>query len=150
MYEQFLETWAINGRINAFFLNEVDTTTLWEKANKGKAVGAHLAHMHNVRLMWLKASAPALLEGLEKLEEGATKEQILAAHVQSGERMAALIGEGLEAGRVKGFKPHAAAFLAYMLAHEAHHRGQAELILRQLGQPVSDKVMYGMWEWGSR
>src|SRR5689334_10775181 len=142
MYEQFLETWAINGRINAFFLDEIEPVVLWEKANKGKAAGAQFSHIHNVRLMWLKASAPALLEGLEKLEEGATKEQILAAHIQSGERMAALIGEGLEAGKVKNFKPHAAAFLGYMLAHEAHHRGQAELILRQLGKPISDKVMY--------
>jgi uncharacterized damage-inducible protein DinB len=51
---------------------------------------------------------------------------------------------------VKGFKPHAVGFLGYLIAHEAHHRGQATLILKALGSPLDNKADYGMWEWGVR
>ena len=53
-------------------------------------------------------------------------------------------------GRIKGFKPDAASFFAYLVAHDAHHRGQIAMLARQLGHPVSQSVMFGMWEWGTR
>ncbi len=150
MKDQMLEAWAINGRVNGYFVEAIDDSVLWSKANKGKAPAAQFAHIHSVRMMWLKASAPDLLDRLERVEEGASKVELAAALVASGDRMATMIGDGLDSGRIKGFKPHAVGFVAYLLAHEAHHRGQAELILRQLGVPLSDKVSYGLWEWGSR
>jgi hypothetical protein len=48
---------------------------------------------------------------------------------------------------VKGFKPHAAAFL---VSHESHHRGQIALTLKQAGHPLEKKVAFGIWEWGTR
>jgi hypothetical protein len=51
-------------------------------------------------------------------------------------------------GRIKGFKPHAAAFVGYICAHEAFHRAHVELSLRQAGLPISDKTAYALWEWG--
>ena len=68
----------------------------------------------------------------------------------SGEAIATLIEQSLAAGRVKGFKPHPAAFLGYLVSHEAHHRGQAVLTLGLDGRPVDRKVLYGLWEWGVR
>ena len=53
-------------------------------------------------------------------------------------------------GRVKNFKPDAASFLAYLLAHDAHHRGQISMLARQLGQTLPQSVNFGMWEWGTR
>ena len=38
-------------------------------ASKGRTVGEQFAHIHNVRLMWLKSAAPDLLAGLAKLEK---------------------------------------------------------------------------------
>jgi len=58
----------------------------------------------------------------------------------------ALRGEG----RVRGFRPDAAGFLAYLISHDAHHRGQISMLARQLGHPISQKAMFGIWEWGSR
>jgi uncharacterized damage-inducible protein DinB len=37
--------------------------------------------------------------------------------------------------------------LCYMLAHEAHHRGQVCLLAHQLGFPLPDEVMSGIWNW---
>ncbi len=52
--------------------------------------------------------------------------------------------------QIKGFKPHATAFVAYLVAHEAYHRAQVDLALRLSGAPVDDKTHYGVWEWGVR
>jgi uncharacterized damage-inducible protein DinB len=51
---------------------------------------------------------------------------------------------------VKGFKPDVAGFVGYLIAHDAHHRGQISMLARQVGHPLSKKTMFGMWEWGSR
>jgi len=100
--------------------------------------------------MWLKASAPDLTVILAKLEDGEDRDAIAAAHADSADAMEKLLEKGLASGNIKNFKPHPTAFLGYLLAHEAFHRSQAELVLRQSGSPLPDKVAYGLWEWGSR
>ena len=70
-HTQFLETWDIHNRINLYLLNAVEQPTLSSfSASKGRSVGEQFAHIHNVRLMWLKAAAPELLKGLNKVEGG--------------------------------------------------------------------------------
>jgi hypothetical protein len=53
-------------------------------------------------------------------------------------------------GRIKGCKPDAASFLGYLIAHDAHHRGQISMLARQLGHPLPPSGVFGMWEWGTR
>ena len=53
-------------------------------------------------------------------------------------------------GRVTGFPYDATTFLAYYIAHDAHHRGQILLQARLLGHPVSQETMAGLWQWGKR
>jgi hypothetical protein len=56
-----IETWSINNRINLYLLNGIDDAHLTDvSASKGRNVGEQFAHLHNVRLMWLKASEPVL------------------------------------------------------------------------------------------
>ena len=150
--QQFVETWQIHNRINLYLLNAVNDAWLAdESASKGRTVGEQFAHMHNVRLMWFKAAAPELLDGLDKIEKDAIeKKHLHAALTQSAFAMEKLLQKGLETGKIKGFKPHAAAFLGYFISHESHHRGQIMLALKQSGHKVDQKVQYGLWEWGSR
>jgi uncharacterized damage-inducible protein DinB len=151
MEEQLLETWAIHDRIHRYLLEAIPAEALPAvAASKGRTVGEQFAHVHNVRLMWLKSAAP---EGLEKLEkEQAVEISTLAAALErSGEAIASLLRRSLASdGRIRGFKPHAAAFLGYLVSHESHHRGQIVLTLKQAGFPLERKVAYGLWEWGSR
>src|SRR2546423_1101141 len=108
-----------------------------------------LAHVHNVRLLWLKAAAPELMEGLEKLEAKTVgdRAQLRAALEASGKAIEGLLRKALAAGgKVKGFKPHATAFLGYLIAHESHHRGQVGWTLKHAGHPLDRKVAYGLWE----
>jgi uncharacterized damage-inducible protein DinB len=151
---QLVETWEIHDRINRYLLEAVDPQSLGShSASKGRSVGEQFAHVHNVRLMWLKSAAPELLNGLNKIEnEQASDKKLLAKSLtESGKAIGALLAQSLEAGgKVKGFKPHAAAFLGYLISHESHHRGQIALSLKQAGKPVDKKISYGLWEWGVR
>jgi uncharacterized damage-inducible protein DinB len=151
---QFLETWEIHNRINLFLLEAIDDEHLKDvAASKGRSVGEQFAHLHNVRLMWLKQAAPELMGKLQKIEkEAASDKQLLRKSIlDSGQAMNLLFLKGLaDGGKIKGFKPHAAAFLGYLISHESHHRGQIALALKGNGHPVSKKVSFGLWEWGVR
>lgn len=152
--EQVLDTWRIHDRINRYLLAAVPAEAMGAvSASKGRTVGEQFAHVHNVRLMWLKQAAPELMAGLEKVEkDGAGDADALRAALEaSGRAVEELLRRGLEeGGRVKGFKPHTAAFLGYLVSHESHHRGQIALTLKQAGHPLERKIAYGIWEWGSR
>jgi uncharacterized damage-inducible protein DinB len=37
--------------------------------------------------------------------------------------------------------------LAYMISHDAHHRGQVCMLAHQLGFPLPTKAAYGIWVW---
>ena len=151
---QVVETWEIHNRINLYILDAIATENLADVSPaKGRTVGELFAHLHNVRLMWLQAAAPDLLKNLKKIEKTETRKKDLLrkALVESGRAIGKLLNNSLEAdGRVKGFKPHAAAFTGYLISHESHHRGQIVLLLRQSGHRLDNKILYGMWEWGVR
>ncbi len=154
MDEQLLETWAIHNRIHLYLLDAVPDDALGAAlAPKGRTVYDLFAHVHNVRLMWLKSAAPELLAGLAKLEAKGTGDrgELRRALEASGRAVEQLLRKALAAGgKVKGFKPHAVAFLGYLISHESHHRGQAGWALKYSGHPLDQKTAYGLWEWGVR
>ena len=98
--------------------------------------------MHDVRLMWLKVASPDLLEGIAKQDgEMCPAGGVREALDQSSAAIATLIERAeTPEGRIKGFKPHCAAFVGNLIAHESYHRAQLELGLRQAGLPLTDKI----------
>lgn len=153
MDEPLVETWSIHDRIHRYLLDAIPEEALGlAPAPKHRTARQLLAHVHNVRLMWLKSAAPALLEGLAKLEgDRLEKAELAAALEASGRAIAELVRQASAAGgKVKGFKPHVTAFVGYLISHESHHRGQIAWALKGGGRPLDAKTSFGLWEWGVR
>jgi uncharacterized damage-inducible protein DinB len=154
MTEQLLETWRIHARINLYILEAIvpEAFTAAEPT-KGRSFVQMFAHIHNVRLLWLQSAAPELLTGLQKIEKDdpVTREALHTALNASSGAIASLLQKAMAAGgKVKGFKPHATAFVGYLIAHEAYHHGEIGVALTQIGHPLDRKTAFGMWEWGVR
>jgi uncharacterized damage-inducible protein DinB len=147
-----LNAFNTNNRINQYLIDNLSPAAWKAKPadGKGRNIAAIVAHMHNVRVMWLKAgkaeSIPAQLD-----RATVTPSQAMRALEASREALSVVLSRALESdGRIKGFRPDVAGFLGYLIAHDAHHRGQIAMLARQTGHPLPQKATFGMWEWGSR
>lgn len=148
-----IDTWQISHRMNEYLLSGIKEEYLADVSlAKGRAVGQQFAHMHNVRLMWIQVAAPDLEKTLKKIatDGPVTKKILLDAFEKSTDAIAEVLKRGFETGKIKGFKPHPEAFLGYLIAHEAHHRGQIIIALKENKHLPDKKILYGLWEWGVR
>jgi uncharacterized damage-inducible protein DinB len=150
--DALLTAFSTNDRINRYLIDSLPPEAWKEKPSdgKGRAIAALVAHMHNVRVMWSKAAKaediPAQLH-----RSTVTPAQAVLALEASRQDLLAVTSRALETdGRVKGFRPDVAGFFGYLIAHDAHHRGQITMLARQIGHPLPQKTVFGMWEWGSR
>jgi len=150
--QALLNAFDTNNRINQYLIDNLPSEAWTAKLpdGKGRTIAAIVAHMHNVRVMWLKATkADDIPEQLDRTT--VTPAQALRGLETSRHALSVVISRALEGdGRIKGFRPDVAGFLGYLIAHDAHHRGQIAMLARQLGHPLPQKAMFGMWEWGTR
>lgn len=160
MRDVLLETFAVNDAINQLLLEQLDPRA-WRaeppraKGSKGRTIAAIFAHMHNIRRKWLRLSAPHMKLPTELDLLRCTQPQARAALEESARRCSEMLGDALAGsdGHVKQFLrdgwarpwPGGAAMVAYMVTHEAHHRGQICMLAHQLGFPI--KAAYQMWNW---
>jgi uncharacterized damage-inducible protein DinB len=148
-----LDAFDTNDRINQFMIENLPAEA-WRASppgNKGRTIAAIVAHMLNVRVMWLKAAAKGskLPEQLDR--NRLTPGQASRGLEQSRSALSAVLKSALNSdGKVKGFRPDVAGFFGYLISHDAHHRGQVCMLARQVGHPLPMKAMFGMWEWGTR
>jgi uncharacterized damage-inducible protein DinB len=151
-----LETYAINERMNQLILERLDARAWRAKpAGRGtRTIAAIYAHMHNIRRKWLRLSAPHLKLPAELDRARCTRRQAQTALTQSARLCSEMLAESLmQEGRVKQFRrdgwarawPPGGAMFAYMISHDAHHRGQICMLAHQLGFPI--KAGYEIWMW---
>jgi uncharacterized damage-inducible protein DinB len=149
--DALLSAFDTNDRINHYLLESLPEPA-WHgepPTGKGRDVASIVAHMHNVRVMWLKATKGQIPAQLDK--GTVTPAQAGKALEQSRAALKEVIQASLASdGCIKGFRPDVASFVGYLIAHDAHHRGQIAMLARQIGHPIPQKATFGMWEWGVR
>lgn len=154
-----VESYAVNERMNQIVLEHLDPAAWHAKlpGSKGRTIAAIIAHVHNIRRKWLRLSAPHLKLPASLDRSTCTQKQARAALAESAARCCEMLSDALcrPQGRVEAFRrdgwarpwPPGAAMLAYMISHEAHHRGQVTMLAHQLGFPLPTKPAYGIWIW---
>jgi uncharacterized damage-inducible protein DinB len=152
MQDELLEAWRTNNRINLFLIDHIENAgmncTLSQRG--GRDVAGQFAHMHNVRIWHLKKRARDLAKGLTvfptKVSPG--KAQLTKALNASSKAIEVFLA-GVLAGKPKrrGFKKGVFTTLAYLVAHESHHRGSILLTLKQSGYALDKNYRDGIWGW---
>ena len=159
LHDAMLETYVVNQRMNQLVLDHLDPRAWRAKTpgNRGRTIAAIFAHVHNIRRKWLRLSAPHLKLPPPLDRARCTQEQAKASLTESAARCTEMLSEALSgpASRIKEFRrdgwarpwPGGAAMFAYVISHEAHHRGQICMLAHQLGFALPIKAAYGMWSW---
>jgi len=112
--------------------------------------------MHHVRRKWIRLSAPHLPLPAE-LDRNCTQTQARKALAASGARCLEMIEQLLTSSPEKQQRflrdgwarrwPAGPMMVAYMITHEAHHRGQVCMLANQLGFKLPGAVTSAMWGW---
>jgi uncharacterized damage-inducible protein DinB len=153
-----VQIFAANERTNQLLIERLDPT-VWRAKPPGKVrtIAAIFTHMHNMRSKWIRLTAPHLKLPPQLNRMHCTPQQARAGLAESATRCMEMLAEALGGGegRVEKFHrdgwakpwPVGPEMLCYMLAHEAHHRGQVCMLAHQLGFPLPNAVMAGIWNW---
>ena len=152
-----VQIFAANERMNQVLIEGLDPAA-WKTKPPGKVrtIAAIFTHMHNVRCKWVRLTALHLKVPAQLNRLRCTQEQARVGLAESAARCGEMLGESLGGGgSVEQFCrdgwaqpwPVGVEMLCYMVAHEAHHRGQVCLIAHQLGFPLPHAVGDGIWNW---
>jgi uncharacterized damage-inducible protein DinB len=148
---------AANDRMNQTLIAHLDPAA-WRATPPGRVrtIAAIFTHVHNVRAKWVRLSAPHLKLPPRLDRARCTPKQARAGLAESAARCGEMLADALGGGgRVKTFRrdgwarpwPVGLEMFCYMLAHEAHHRGQVCLLAHQVGFPLPNEVANGIWNW---
>jgi uncharacterized damage-inducible protein DinB len=148
---------AANERMNQILIEHL-APAAWRATPAGKVrtIQAIFTHMHNVRCKWVRLTAPHMKVPRLLNRAHCTPKQARAGLSESGARCGEMLAEALGGGgRIEKFRrdgwaapwPVGVEMLCYMIAHEAHHRGQVCMLAHQLGFRLPNKVMSGIWNW---
>jgi uncharacterized damage-inducible protein DinB len=155
---QLLATWRRHQEILLYLVGKIPAAgfAAVPSGSRGRDVARQLQHLARVRTGWVVYHTTGKRPRLPRADRTPrpTRAQLTRALKTSGtavERflVAAFRGEA----RPRMFGRQVVRWMAYLIEHEAHHRGQMLLALKQNGMRLPDKVsmegIWGRWIFGS-
>ena len=160
---EVVRSFAVNEEINQLLIERLDPGAWLAKTpgTRTRTIAAIFVHMHHVRRKWIRLSAPHLPLPAE-LDRHCTQAQARKALRASGALCVEMIEEMLTPSPELTSFPREQKFLrdgwaccwpagpmmvAYMITHEAHHRGQVCMLANQLGFKLPGAATSAMWGW---
>ncbi|WP_188900372.1 DinB family protein [Deinococcus aerophilus] len=152
------ESFARNGRVNAFLLNALtDADFALSGGRGGWTVEQHLRHMARFRVGWLwnlsRAHAGPLLDPARKDADGdpewrwqdSPPHELAAAFAAGDTAALKAVQDALDGNRAfddpwgeGAYQTNPAHFLQHTIVHDSHHRGQVLALLRMGGRTAQD------------
>ena len=94
--------------------------------------------MTKVRRQWLKTIKP--------LQNISDSESVMGEFQSTGLAVGKLIQHAQNGGKISGIKS-IFGFIAYLISHESHHRGQILLTLKLNGVKIEKSEQFAFWKW---
>lgn len=140
--EAIVEAWRKNQAATMLMLSWCGESDWDLKPGSGKTIRSNFVHLISVRRHWVEGGFKAGAADIPKLDwQSATRHEIEDGLERSYQGVVELMRRRNEKGKDQ------ADFLAYAVAHEAHHRSQIEIALRQAGRAPDDLTLFKLWDW---
>jgi uncharacterized damage-inducible protein DinB len=146
-----LAMWHRNNDITLYLLAQVPRQgmTAVPAGSKGRDVTAQFAHLARVRRGWVEYFNTGRRPQAARYDKTTppSKAALRTALASSGREVDAFLRRALDEGaKPKMFGRDPLRWCGYLIAHDAHHRGQILLALKQSGLRLPEKIaVEGVW-----
>jgi uncharacterized damage-inducible protein DinB len=147
------ESWKIHEEMNKVLLEHLKAEMLLAQTpGGGYSIAQHLAHMAEAKTFWgslLDELQVSKLPNLANNQKGEFIAETNLAQIKDVFRQTSkVILESAENATDKGNLPFPSidVFLAHLMVHDAHHRGQILIALKFNNYPLPDEgTLWGLW-----
>lgn len=147
--QEIVEAFERSGQVTEYLVS-VLPRELWQQPSPtghGRTIAAMVAHIHGVRKTFAKMAGATVPPSLDR--NRVTIAQAQRALRQTNAALTAAFRESLGRGdaRIKRLPRRSVNMMAYLIEHDAHHRGQLMMRARELGHSFTGVDVMRIWGW---